>query len=91
MEKCGTIKVYQPSWGFISQDNGPDLFFRRSDFEKSCTPQSGQRVSYHIAKGPRGLRAVKVRVLDAAEATWENWFEFIHIKPIPRKIEDAAP
>lgn len=86
----GTVKVYRPpGWGFIDQDRGPDLFFRRGDFEKTHTPEPGQRVTYSVVKGPRGFRAVKVKVLDAAGADETNWHEFIEAIPFPlQKLRD---
>jgi cold shock CspA family protein len=88
--RSGTIKIYRsPGWGFISQDQSVDLFFRRGDFEFG-KPQEGQRVSYSVTRGPWGLRAVKGRVLDASEAIVENWWTFVGVLPIPRKIEDQT-
>jgi cold shock CspA family protein len=89
-EKFGTVKLYRNRWGFIDCDKGADLFFRRDDIKGGVMPNPGDRVSFFTKRTPKGLRAVKVRILDASEATAENWHEFIGIKPIQRKEEESG-
>lgn len=92
MEYFGTVKIFNPAgWGFIDVDgNSCDLYFQRDNIRGGRTLQPGDRVSYQVKRTPRGLRAVKVRVLDAGEATMDNWHEFIGIRPAPRKDEDKT-
>jgi cold shock CspA family protein len=80
MENYGTVKMYRQSWGFITQDTGGDIFFRRADVD--CEPKRGQRVTYKIVSGTRGPRAVKVKLI---EITSENWFEFLDLADGPRQ------
>jgi CspA family cold shock protein len=50
-------------FGFISQDNGPDVFVHFSaitgDGFKSLA--EGQRVSFDVQEGPKGLQAANVQ------------------------------
>ena len=69
-------------------DGGLDIFFRRSNIKGN--PKPGARVTYSITKGTRGPRAVKIKILDASKATAANWFEFIGVRPLQRKIEDET-
>lgn len=88
MENYGTVKLYRDRWGFIDVDGDPrDMFFRRDDVKGGTMPKPGDRVSYLTKRTPQGPRAVKVRILDASEATADNWHEFIGCRPIPRKDE----
>ena len=86
--KAGTIKLFRGHWGFIDQDRNDDIFFSRADVDRA--PKHGQRVSYLTECTPKGPRAKKVKVLDASLATASDWFEFIHVRPIPRKGEDET-
>jgi cold shock CspA family protein len=89
--KSGTVKIYRDRWGFIDVDGDhQDLFFRRDDIRGDVIPAPGDRVSFFTKRFPRGLRAVKIQILDASEATMENWHEFIGIKPIQRKEEESG-
>lgn len=90
--RSGTVKIFNPAgWGFIDVDgDSQDLYFQRDNIRGGRIPQPGDRVSYLTQRTPKGLRAVKVKILDASEATADNWFEFIGVRPIPRKIEDKT-
>jgi CspA family cold shock protein len=51
-------------FGFIRAENGEDVFLHRSalrgkDFE---TLKEGTGVEFNITRGPKGLRAVSVRI-----------------------------
>ena len=61
----GTVKWFNDAkgFGFISQDNGPDVFVHFSaitgDGFKSLA--EGQRVTFDVQEGPKGLQAANVR------------------------------
>lgn len=63
----GTVKWFNASkgYGFLSQENGPDVFVHYSAIEASGyrTMEEGQKVEFSVEKGPKGLQAVKVVVL----------------------------
>ena len=65
---AGTIKklVQDKGFGFISQENGPDVFvhFRaiKSDGYRSLT--EGQRVEFDISQGQKGPQAENVTVVE---------------------------
>jgi CspA family cold shock protein len=61
----GTVKWFNDAkgFGFISQDNGPDVFVHFSvitgDGFKSLA--EGQRVTFDVQEGPKGLQAANVQ------------------------------
>lgn len=60
----GTVKWFNGTkgYGFISQDNGSDVFVHysaiQSDGYRNLT--EGQKVEFSVEKGPKGLQAVNV-------------------------------
>jgi len=64
MSEIGTVKWFdnQKGFGFIAQDNGPDVFVHHSaiqgDGYKSL--EEGQDVEFEIEEGPKGLQAINV-------------------------------
>ena len=60
-----TVKWFNDAkgFGFISQDNGPDVFVHFSaitgDGFKSLA--EGQRVTFDVQEGPKGLQAANVQ------------------------------
>jgi len=60
----GTVKWFNDAkgFGFISRENGPDLFvhFRAITGSGFRTLQEGQRVSFDVKQGPKGLQAENV-------------------------------
>ncbi len=60
----GTVKWFNGTkgYGFISQDNGSDVFVHYSaiqaDGYRNLT--EGQKVEFSVEKGPKGLQAVNV-------------------------------
>lgn len=65
--QTGTVKWFNTvkGYGFITQESGDDIFvhFREivSDGHKSL--DEGQRVSYYVGSGPKGIQAEQVRVI----------------------------
>ncbi len=63
----GTVKWFSgpKGYGFISQDNGPDVFVHFSAIEADGfrSLEEGQRVEFSVENGPKGLQAAKVVVL----------------------------
>lgn len=63
----GTVKWFSgpKGYGFISQDNGPDVFVHFSAIEVDGfrSLEEGQRVEFSVENGPKGLQAAKVVVL----------------------------
>ena len=51
-------------FGFISAENGEEVFFHRSALrgEDFDALQEGTSVEFKLTRGPKGLRAVNVRV-----------------------------
>ena len=62
--QIGTVKWFNDAkgFGFISRENGPDLFvhFRAITGSGFRTLQEGQRVSFEVKQGPKGLQAESV-------------------------------
>jgi len=63
----GTVKWFneRKGFGFLSQDDGDDVFVHYSSIQssgfKSLT--EGQSVEFETQEGPKGLQAVNVRAL----------------------------
>ena len=61
----GTVKWFNESkgFGFIEQENGPDVFAHFSAISGSGfkTLAEGQTVDFDIEQGPKGLQAVNVK------------------------------
>ena len=62
--QIGTVKWFNDTkgFGFISRENGPDLFvhFRAISGSGFRTLQEGQRVSFDVTQGQKGLQAENV-------------------------------
>ena len=62
--QIGTVKWFNDAkgFGFISRENGPDVFvhFRAISGSGFRTLQEGQRVSFELKQGQKGLQAENV-------------------------------
>ncbi len=60
----GTVKWFNGSkgYGFISRDNGPDVFVHYSAITADGyrNLQEGQKVEFTVEQGPKGLQAANV-------------------------------
>jgi CspA family cold shock protein len=64
MKETGTVKWFNAGkgYGFISRENGEDVFVHFSAIEASGyrTLEEGSRVSFVVNRGPKGLQAEQV-------------------------------
>ena len=60
----GKVKWFNETkgYGFIQQDNGPDVFVHYSSIENEGfkTLAEGQRVQFDVVEGDKGLKAANV-------------------------------
>ena len=60
----GTVKWFNDGkgFGFIEQDNGPDVFVHFSEIQDEGfkTLEEGQKVSFEVTQGQKGPQASKV-------------------------------
>ena len=63
----GTVKFFnaQKGYGFISREDGPDVFVHFSNIEGSGyrSLEEGQRVDFEVGQGRKGDEALTVRAL----------------------------
>ncbi len=63
----GTVKFFnaQKGYGFISREDGPDIFVHFSNIEGSGyrSLEEGQRVEFEVGEGRKGEEARRVRAL----------------------------
>jgi cold shock protein len=61
----GTVKWFssQKGYGFISQENGPDVFVHQNGIlgEGDKSLEDNQKVEFDVTEGPKGPQAVNVR------------------------------
>lgn len=64
----GKVKWFNDAkgYGFISQDNGPDVFVHHSSIEAKGfrSLAEGEAVEFEITDGPKGPQASSVRKID---------------------------
>jgi CspA family cold shock protein len=63
----GTVKWFsnEKGYGFIEREEGDDVFVHFSQISQDGykTLEQGQRVSFEITEGPKGLQASEVRAV----------------------------
>jgi len=63
----GTVKWFnsEKGYGFISGDDGNDVFAHHSQINATGykTLEEGQKVTYNVTKGPKGLQAENITVI----------------------------
>ena len=69
--ELGTVKWFNNAkgWGFISRNDGSDVFVHYSNIEGGGyrTLRQGQEVFFELVEGPRGNYAQQVRLPDEEE------------------------
>ncbi len=60
----GTVKFFNTSkgFGFITPDQGDDLFFHISDIQGE-EPRDGDKVEFEVGEGKKGPCAISVKVI----------------------------
>ena len=65
--QTGTVKWFNDAkgFGFVTQENGPDLFvhFRAIQGTGFKTLKEGQKVTFVVVEGQKGLQADQVQAL----------------------------
>ncbi len=62
--KTGTVKFFNNAKGFgfiVPDDGSKDVFVHKNDLVDQIN--EGDKVSYDVAEGPKGLNAVDVKVV----------------------------
>ncbi|MDF5985515.1 cold-shock protein [Pseudomonas aeruginosa] len=64
----GTVKWFNETkgYGFITPESGPDVFvhFRAIEGNGFKTPAEGQKVSFEVVQGQKGMQAERVQVIN---------------------------
>jgi cold shock protein len=61
----GKVKFFNGAkgFGFITQDDGGDLFFHVSEIQGGQEPKDNDRVEFEVGQGKKGPCAVQVKVV----------------------------
>ena len=59
----GTVKWFNPDkgYGFITQENGPDVFVHFNAIQGGKSLDENQKVEFDVTQGPKGPQAANVR------------------------------
>jgi len=59
----GKVKWFnrERRYGFITQEDGREIFFHQNDVLNKMVLEEGQEVEFEVARGPKGPYAVNVR------------------------------
>lgn len=79
----GKVKWFdaEKGFGFLSQEDGPDVYVRADALPEGVTLKAGTRVEFGIAQGRRGDQALQVRILDRAPSVARNQRDAKRKKP----------
>ena len=65
----GTVKWFngEKGFGFISQENGPDVFAHYSEIQDTGyrSLNEGDRVEFAVTQGQKGLQASAIKMVEA--------------------------
>ena len=84
----GKVKWFDADkgFGFLSQEEGPDVYVHADAVPAGTTLKQGARVEFGIAQGRRGDQALQVKVLEAPASVTRNQSHARRKKP-----EEMAP
>jgi len=59
----GKVKWFSKErrYGFITQEDGKDIFFHQNEVVNKMVLEEGQEVEFEVARGPKGPYAVNIR------------------------------
>ena len=59
----GKVKWFsrERRYGFITQEDGKDIFFHQDHVVDKMVLEKGQEVEFEVARGPKGSYAINVR------------------------------
>lgn len=61
--KTGKVKWYNPKkhFGFITGDDGQDIFVHSSDVPPDLELKEGDKVQYEVGEAPKGQKAINIK------------------------------
>ena len=64
MEK-GVVKFFNEvrGYGFITKDDGLDIFFHVTELEFESVPQQGEEVNFTSSTGDKGSKAIEISLV----------------------------